>query len=95
MIDLRFIQEGDPSPDGNGKIIFAKGIEVGHVFKLGTKYCEAMNATFLDENGRSQPFDHGMLWYWGFTNIAAVAEQFNDEKGLVWPVNVCAISKSI
>lgn len=88
FIDLRFIQEGDPSPDGNGKIKFAKGIEVGHVFKLGTKYSEAMNATFLDENGRSQPMIMGCYGIGVSRTLAAVAEQFNDEKGLVWPVNL-------
>ncbi|MFD6439122.1 proline--tRNA ligase [Peribacillus sp. NPDC060186] len=87
-LDLRFIQEGDPSPDGNGKIQFAKGIEVGHVFKLGTKYSEAMNATFLDENGRSQPMIMGCYGIGVSRTLAAVAEQFNDEKGLVWPVNL-------
>lgn len=87
-IDLRFIQEGDPSPDGNGKIKFAKGIEVGHVFKLGTKYSEAMNATFLDENGRSQPMIMGCYGIGVSRTLAAVAEQFNDEKGLVWPKNL-------
>ena len=51
------------SPDGNGTILFAKGIEVGHVFKLGTRYSEAMNATFLDENGRNTTDDYGLLWY--------------------------------
>lgn len=87
-IDLRFIQEGDPSPDGNGQIKFAKGIEVGHVFKLGTKYSEAMNATFLDENGRSQPMIMGCYGIGVSRTLAAVAEQFNDEKGLVWPANL-------
>ncbi|WP_230136779.1 proline--tRNA ligase, partial [Peribacillus frigoritolerans] len=87
-IDLRFIQEGDLSPDGNGKIKFAKGIEVGHVFKLGTKYSEAMNATFLDENGRSQPMIMGCYGIGVSRTLAAVAEQFNDEKGLVWPKNL-------
>ncbi|MGE7877089.1 proline--tRNA ligase [Peribacillus muralis] len=87
-IDLRFIQEGDPSPDGEGEIKFAKGIEVGHVFKLGTKYSEAMNATFLDENGRSQPMIMGCYGIGVSRTLAAVAEQFNDEKGLLWPTNL-------
>ncbi|MFD9624284.1 proline--tRNA ligase [Peribacillus muralis] len=87
-IDLRFIQAGDPSPDGEGIIKFAKGIEVGHVFKLGTKYSEAMNATFLDENGRSQPMIMGCYGIGVSRTLAAVAEQFNDEKGLVWPANL-------
>jgi len=83
--DLRFIKEGDPSPDGNGTIMFAKGIEVGHVFKLGTRYSEAMGATFLDENGRTQPMIMGCYGIGVSRTLAAVAEQYNDEKGFVWP----------
>ncbi|RLQ95709.1 proline--tRNA ligase [Falsibacillus albus] len=86
--DLRFIQEGDPSPDGKGIIQFAKGIEVGHVFKLGTRYSEAMNATYLDENGRAQPMIMGCYGIGVSRTLAAVAEQFNDEKGFVWPANI-------
>lgn len=86
--DLRFIQEGDPSPDGQGTIVFAKGIEVGHVFKLGTRYSEAMNATYLDENGRAQPMIMGCYGIGVSRTLAAVAEQYNDENGLVWPANL-------
>ncbi len=86
--DIRFIQEGDPSPDGQGVIKFAKGIEVGHVFKLGTRYSEAMNATYLDENGRTQPMIMGCYGIGVSRTVAAVAEQFNDENGLVWPAAV-------
>jgi prolyl-tRNA synthetase len=86
--DLRFIQEGDPSPDGAGTIVFAKGIEVGHVFKLGTRYSEAMNAVYLDENGRSKPMIMGCYGIGVSRTVAAVAEQFNDDKGLVWPANI-------
>lgn len=86
--DLRFIQEGDLSPDGKGKIVFAKGIEVGHVFKLGTRYSEAMNATYLDENGKAKPMIMGCYGIGVSRTMAAVAEQFNDDKGLVWPANI-------
>lgn len=86
--DIRFIQEGDLSPDGQGKIVFAKGIEVGHVFKLGTRYSEAMNATYLDDNGKSQPMIMGCYGIGVSRTLAAVAEQFNDENGLVWPAQV-------
>ena len=86
--DLRFIKEGDPSPDGSGTIVFAKGIEVGHVFKLGTRYSEAMNATYLDENGKSQPMIMGCYGIGVSRTVAAVAEQYNDENGLVWPANI-------
>ncbi|MGP6150540.1 proline--tRNA ligase [Priestia flexa] len=83
--DFRFIQEGDASPDGQGIIKFAKGIEVGHVFKLGTRYSEAMGATYLDENGRSHPMIMGCYGIGVSRTLAAIAEQFNDEKGFVWP----------
>ncbi|WP_148629581.1 proline--tRNA ligase [Bacillus sp. E214] len=86
--DLRFIQAGDASPDGKGTIQFAKGIEVGHVFKLGTRYSEAMNGTYLDENGRSQPMIMGCYGIGVSRTVAAIAEQFNDEKGLMWPANI-------
>ncbi len=86
--DLRFIQEGDPSPDGKGTIKFARGIEVGHVFKLGTKYSEAMGATFLDENGKEKPIIMGCYGI-GITRLlAAVAEQKADEYGLIWPEEI-------
>ncbi len=83
--DLRFIQEGDPSPDGEGSILFARGIEVGHVFKLGTRYSEAMEATYLDENGRTQAMIMGCYGIGVSRTMAAVAEQYNDENGLMWP----------
>ena len=83
--DLRFIQEGDSSPDGQGSIVFARGIEVGHVFKLGTRYSEAMNGTYLDENGRAQPMLMGCYGIGVSRTLAAIAEQHNDEKGLIWP----------
>lgn len=83
--DFRFIQEGDQSPDGQGVIKFAKGIEVGHVFKLGTRYSEAMGATYLDENGRNQPMIMGCYGIGVSRTVAAIAEQFNDENGLLWP----------
>ncbi|MGD7043717.1 proline--tRNA ligase [Jeotgalibacillus proteolyticus] len=86
--DLRFILEGDPSPDGKGSIQFAKGIEVGHVFKLGTVYSESMGANILDENGRSKPMIMGCYGIGVSRTLAAIAEQFNDENGLTWPVNI-------
>ncbi|MFF2876863.1 proline--tRNA ligase [Gottfriedia sp. NPDC057991] len=88
FVDLRFIQEGDVSPDGKGTISFAKGIEVGHIFKLGTKYSESMNATFLDENGKSNPIIMGCYGIGVSRTLAAIVEQYNDEKGIVWPKNL-------
>ncbi|EAA0416685.1 proline--tRNA ligase [Listeria monocytogenes] len=82
--DLRMIQVGDLSPDGQGVIKFAEGIEVGHIFKLGTKYSEAMNATILDENGRAQSIIMGCYGIGVSRILSAIAEQSNDENGFVW-----------
>ncbi|MEA3320141.1 MAG: proline--tRNA ligase [Bacillota bacterium] len=84
-MDLRFIEEGDLSPDGQGVIKFAKGIEVGHIFKLGTRYSEAMGANFLDENGRNQPMIMGCYGIGVSRVLAAIVEQYHDENGIVWP----------
>ncbi|NSL51148.1 proline--tRNA ligase [Calidifontibacillus erzurumensis] len=86
--DLRFIQEGDPSPDGQGTIRFAKGIEVGHVFKLGTFYSESMKATYLDENGKTQPMIMGCYGIGVSRTVAAIVEQHHDEHGIIWPASV-------
>ena len=83
--DLRFVQEGDPSPDGKGTIQFAKGIEVGHIFKLGTTYSEPMNATFLNDQGKAMPYIMGCYGIGVSRVMAAVAEQFQDEHGFTWP----------
>jgi len=84
-MDLRIIQEGDLTPDGEGTVKFAKGIEVGHIFKLGTTYSEPMSGKFLDNNGRSQPYQMGCYGIGVSRIMAAVAEEFNDENGLKWP----------
>lgn len=87
-LDIRFIQEGDPSPDGQGIIKFAEGIEVGHIFKLGTTYSAKMNGTFLDEQGKAQPFIMGCYGIGVSRILAAVAEQYQDENGFVWPTQL-------
>ena len=76
---------GAPSPDGIGTIAHAKTIEVGHVFKLGTKYSEAMNANFLDENQKKQPLIMGCYGIGISRVLMAVIEQNNDENGMIWP----------
>lgn len=86
--DLRFIKEGDPSPCGKGTIKFAKGIEVGHVFKLGTKYSEALGATYLDENGKTKTMIMGCYGIGVSRTVAAIIEQSHDEHGLIWPKEV-------
>jgi prolyl-tRNA synthetase len=85
VADLRNVVEGDPSPDGKGKLAIERGIEVGHIFYLGTKYSQAMNATFLDEDGRPKVFEMGCYGI-GITRLPAAAiEQNHDERGIIWP----------
>lgn len=83
--DFRFIKEGDPSPDGKGTIRFAKGIEIGQIFKLGTKYSEAMGAYFLDDAGKSKPLIMGCYGIGISRTLSAVCEQYHDQNGLIWP----------
>ena len=98
IADIRNVQAGDPSPDGKGALAIQRGIEVGHVFFLGTKYSEAMKATFLDETGKPQFMQMGCYGI-GVTRIAAAAiEQGHDARGIIFPdaiapftVAVCAI----
>ena len=85
VADIRNVVAGDPSPDGKGALAIQRGIEVGHVFYLGTKYSKAMNATFLDEDGRPKPFEMGCYGI-GITRIPGAAiEQNHDERGIIWP----------
>ncbi len=86
--DLRTVQAGDPSPDGQGTLQFAEGIEIGQVFKLGTRYSESLDAKFLDANGKAQPFLMGCYGIGVSRTIAAVIEQHHDENGIVWPNEV-------
>ncbi len=85
VCDIRNVLAGDPSPDGKGPLAIERGIEVGHVFYLGTKYSRAMNATFLDENGKPQAMEMGCYGI-GITRLPAAAiEQNHDERGIIWP----------
>ncbi|WP_338439528.1 proline--tRNA ligase [uncultured Aquabacterium sp.] len=85
IADVRNVVEGDPSPDGQGVLAIQRGIEVGHVFYLGTKYSKAMNATFLDVDGKPKHFEMGCYGI-GVTRILGAAiEQRHDERGIVWP----------
>ena len=85
VADLRNVVAGDPSPDGKGTLAIERGIEVGHIFVLGTKYSKDMNATFLDENGKPQFFEMGCYGI-GITRLPAAAiEQNHDERGIIWP----------
>ncbi|HEX6708215.1 MAG TPA: proline--tRNA ligase [Albitalea sp.] len=85
VADIRNVVEGDPSPDGKGVLAIQRGIEVGHVFFLGTKYSKDMNASYLDENGKPQLMQMGCYGI-GITRIVGAAiEQNHDERGIVWP----------
>jgi prolyl-tRNA synthetase len=85
VADLRNVVAGDASPDGKGVLAIERGIEVGHVFYLGTKYSKAMNATFLGENGKPQFMEMGCYGI-GITRLPAAAiEQNHDDKGIIWP----------
>ncbi|WP_147393781.1 proline--tRNA ligase [Ammoniphilus oxalaticus] len=86
--DLRDIEEGDPCPQCGGTIHFARGIEVGHVFKLGTTYSEQMKATFLDEQGKAKPMIMGCYGIGISRTVAAAVEQNHDEHGIIWPVAI-------
>ncbi|MCC5889591.1 MAG: proline--tRNA ligase [Alkalibacterium sp.] len=86
--DIRMVKEGDPSPDGKGSLNFTKGIEIGHIFKLGTRYSDAMNATVLDNNGRQTSVIMGSYGIGVSRLLSAVAEQYADDKGLVWPATI-------
>ncbi len=84
-VDLRNVVDGDPSPDGKGMLVIARGIEVGHIFQLGTRYSEAMKATVLDDQGREIPMVMGCYGIGVSRMVAAAIEQNNDEQGIIWP----------
>jgi prolyl-tRNA synthetase len=83
--DLRNIVDGDPSPDGDGTLNIARGVEVGHIFQLGKKYSETMKANVLDEQGKEQPMIMGCYGIGVSRIVAAAIEQNNDDKGIIWP----------
>jgi prolyl-tRNA synthetase len=92
VADLRTVVAGDPSPCGAGVLEIKRGIEVGHIFQLGTKYSEAMNATVLDQNGKSVPMTMGCYGI-GITRIVAAAiEQNHDANGIIWPAAMAPFS---
>lgn len=86
--DIRMVQEGDPSPDGQGTLEFTTGIEIGHIFKLGTRFSETMDATVLDQNGKPIPIIMGSYGIGISRLLSAISEQNLDDKGLVWPSSV-------
>ncbi|MBS0515385.1 MAG: proline--tRNA ligase [Proteobacteria bacterium] len=99
VADIRKVVEGDASPDGKGTLKIARGIEVGHVFALGTKYSEAMNASVLDADGKNRPMQMGCYGIGVSRIVAAAIEQNHDDAGIIWPepmapwrVAVCMIN---
>ena len=88
VFDLREVVEGDPSPDGKGTLQFKRGIEVGHIFKLGDKYSKSMNATVLDDSGKAVTMVMGCYGIGVSRLVAAIIEQFHDDKGMIWPTAV-------
>ena len=86
--DIRMITPGDPSPDGRGHITLARGIEVGHIFQLGTKYSEAMKAAVINEAGKNQPMIMGCYGIGISRVVAAAIEQNHDDRGIIWPANL-------
>jgi prolyl-tRNA synthetase len=85
IADIRKVKEGDPSPDGKGQLVIKRGIEVGHVFKLGNKYSKALNATVLDENGKATIIEMGCYGIGVSRIVAAAIEQNHDDRGIIWP----------
>lgn len=88
VTDLRNIEAGDKCPRCGGSVTLARGIEVGHIFKLGTKYSEALHATYVDENGNEKPLIMGSYGIGVDRTMAAVIEQHHDDNGIIWPLSV-------
>ena len=95
LADLRNVVAGDPSPDGKGELEVKRGIEVGHIFQLGTKYSEAMKAAVLDEKGNSVTMTMGCYGIGVSRIVAAAIEQNHDDKGIVFPVSIAPFAVAI
>ncbi len=94
-VDLRNVVEGDPSPDGRGRLHIVRGIEVGHIFQLGTKYSAAMKASVLDEQGRAVTMTMGCYGIGVSRIVGAAIEQHHDERGIVWPEPIAPFQVAI
>jgi len=95
VADIRNIVAGDPSPDGWGTLQICRGIEVGHIFQLRTKYSEAMKCTFLDDAGQTRPMEMGCYGIGVSRIVAAAIEQGNDDKGIIWPLPMAPFAVAI
>jgi len=88
VLDIRNAVVGDPSPDGKGVVDICRGIEVGHIFQLGTRYSEAMGCTYLDQQGKAQPMVMGCYGIGVTRLLGAAIEQGHDERGIIWPISM-------
>ena len=95
IVDLRNVVEGDISPDGKGKLTIKRGIEVGHIFQLGTKYSEKMKATVLNENGKAITMTMGCYGIGISRIVAAAIEQNHDDRGIIWPDSIAPFQIAI
>ena len=95
VADIRNVVAGDPSPDGKGALEIARGIEVGHVFQLGTRYTEAMGVTYIDEKGETKPMQMGCYGIGVTRVVAAAIEQNHDDRGIVWPDPIAPFTVAI
>ena len=95
IADIRNVQTGDPSPDGKGNLEICRGIEVGHIFQLRTKYSEALKCHYLDNEGKSKPAEMGCYGIGVSRIVAAAIEQGHDDKGIVWPRSIAPFSIAI
>ena len=93
--DLREVIEGDPSPDGQGRLQIKRGIEVGHIFQLGTKYSQAMEARVLDEHGKNITMTMGCYGIGVSRIVAAAIEQNHDDRGIIWPISMAPFQLAI
>jgi prolyl-tRNA synthetase len=95
VADLRNVVNGDPSPDGRGQLTIARGIEVGHIFQLGSKYSDAMKATVLDEQGREVGMVMGCYGIGVSRIVAAAIEQNHDDSGMIWPAPIAPFQVAV
>ncbi|MEN9725454.1 MAG: prolyl-tRNA synthetase [Pseudomonadota bacterium] len=95
VADIRNVVAGDPSPDGKGELALCRGIEVGHIFQLRTKYAQAMNATYLDEQGQTQVMEMGCYGIGVSRIVGAAIEQGNDERGIIFPASLAPFQVAI
>ncbi len=95
MCDLRNVVDGDPSPDGHGTLTVRRGIEVGHIFKLGDKYSAALGARVLDESGSERTLTMGCYGIGVSRIVAAAIEQNNDAQGIIWPAAIAPFTVAL